>query len=72
TNTFLTKTSQAISALIVGLGLSILGFVPNETQSIATQNGLRIMVIVAPIILVFISALLYHKAFHLKGDYLRD
>ncbi|PCF49223.1 melibiose:sodium transporter MelB [Staphylococcus delphini] len=72
TNTFLTKTSQAISALIVGLGLSVLGFVPNETQTMATQQGLRMMVIVMPIVLVLTSALLYHKAFHLKGDYLRD
>lgn len=72
TNTFLTKTSQAVAALIVGLGLSILGYTPNEAQTALTINGLRILIIVLPIIFVILAAFLYHKAFHLKGDFLTD
>ncbi|PTE85779.1 melibiose:sodium transporter MelB [Staphylococcus equorum] len=71
-NTFLTKASQAVAALIVGIGLSVLGYTPNEAQSEATVNGLRIMIIVAPLVFVSLTAFLYHKAFHLKGDFLND
>ena len=71
-NTFLTKTSQAVAALIVGLGLSILGYTPNEAQTALTINGLRILIIVLPIVFVILAAFLYHKAFHLKGDFLTD
>ena len=69
TNTFLTKTSQAVAALIVGVGLSIFGYTPNEEQTALTINGLRILIIVLPIIFVILAAFLYHKAFHLKGDF---
>ncbi|HJF69075.1 melibiose:sodium transporter MelB [Staphylococcus kloosii] len=72
TNTFLTKASQAVAALIVGVGLSIFGFTPNETQSTLTVNGIRAMIIVAPAIFVLLTAILYHKAFNLKGDFLKD
>ncbi|RIO89707.1 melibiose:sodium transporter MelB [Staphylococcus gallinarum] len=72
TNTFLTKASQAIAALIVGMGLTILGYTPNESQTALTINGLRVMIIVAPVIFVFLAAFLYHKAFNLKGDFLKD
>ncbi|MGW7777618.1 melibiose:sodium transporter MelB [Staphylococcus xylosus] len=72
TNTFLTKTSQAVAALIVGLGLSILGYTPNEAQSVVTINGLRIMILVSPLVFICLAAFLYHKAFNLKGDFLTD
>lgn len=72
TNTFLTKASQAIAALLVGVGLSVLGYTPNEAQSELTVNGLRILIIIAPLIFVSLTAILYHKAFNLKGDFLND
>lgn len=56
TNTFLTKASQAVAALIVGVGLSILGYTPNESQSLVTINGLRIMIIIAPLLFVCLTA----------------
>ena len=36
------------------------------------MNGIRIMIIIAPVIFIIISAFLYHKAFKLKGDFLYD
>ncbi|MDN8848436.1 melibiose:sodium transporter MelB, partial [Staphylococcus aureus] len=66
------KTSQAVAALIVGVGLSILGYTPNEAQSVVTINGLRIMILVSPLVFVCLAAFLYHKAFNLKGDFLTD
>ncbi|PTK19695.1 melibiose:sodium transporter MelB, partial [Staphylococcus saprophyticus] len=41
-----------VAALIVGVGLSILGYTPNESQSLVTINGLRIMIIIAPLLFV--------------------
>src|SRR5699024_2673472 len=72
TNTFLTKTSQAVAALVVCVGLSIFVYIRNDEQTALTINGLRILIIVLPIIFVILAAFLYHKAFHLKGDFLTD
>src|SRR5699024_6652938 len=55
-----------------GVWLSIFRNTPNEEQTALTINGLRILIIVLPIIFVILAAFLYHKAVHLKGDFLTD
>ena len=41
-------------------------------QSAATLNGIRIIMIVIPMIFAVISYLIYAKAYKLKGDYLNN
>lgn len=41
-------------------------------QSAATLNGIRIIMIVIPMVFAVISYLIYEKAYKLKGDYLNN
>ncbi len=72
TQTFLVKLAQAFAGLSVGVGLSMIGYVPNVEQTTDTIWGIRIGMIGIPIFFIIICSILYHKAFNLKGDFLRD
>ncbi|MHD0396830.1 melibiose:sodium transporter MelB [Staphylococcus simulans] len=72
TQTFLVKLAQAFAGLSVGVGLSMIGYVPNVEQTADTIWGIRIGMIGIPIFFIIICSVLYHKAFNLKGDFLRD
>ncbi|MDN6206303.1 MAG: melibiose:sodium transporter MelB, partial [Staphylococcus simulans] len=45
---------------------------PNVEQTTDTIWGIRIGMIGVPIFFIIICSILYHKAFNLKGDFLRD
>ena len=71
TQTFLMKASQAVSGLLTGVGLAMVGYNASlPQQSAATLNGIRIIMIVIPMVFAVISYLIYEKAYKLKGDYL--
>lgn len=72
TQTFLVKLAQAFAGLSVGVGLSMIGYVPNVEQTTDTIWGIRIGMVGVPIFFIIICSILYHKAFNLKGDFLRD
>ncbi|CAL28873.1 melibiose:sodium transporter MelB [Staphylococcus carnosus] len=72
TQTFLVKLAQAFAGLSVGIGLSFIGYTPNVAQTAETVWGIRIGMIGIPIFFIIICSLLYHKAFNLKGDFLKD
>lgn len=72
TQTFLVKLAQAITGLCVGLGLSLVGYIPNQAQTAGTILGMRIEMIGIPLIFIIACGVLYHKAFNLKGDFLSD
>ncbi|NDO28221.1 melibiose:sodium transporter MelB, partial [[Clostridium] clostridioforme] len=70
TQTFLMKSSQAVSGLLTGVGLAIVGY--NATlpqQSDATLNGIRIIMIAIPMIFAVLSYVIYAKCYKLKGKY---
>jgi len=68
--TFLMKTAQAVSGLLTGIGLSLIGYIPDVQQTSMTITGLRIMMIGIPLIFVGLSLLIYLKKYKLKGSYL--
>lgn len=73
TQTFLMKSSQAVSGLLTGVGLAIVGY--NATlpqQSDATLNGIRIIMIAIPMIFAVLSYVIYAKCYKLKGKYLEE
>ncbi|MBR9961452.1 MFS transporter [Anaerostipes sp. Marseille-Q3525] len=73
TQTFLMKASQAVSGLLTGVGLAMVGYNASlPQQSAATLNGIRIIMIVIPMVFAVISYLIYAKAYKLKGDYLNN
>lgn len=67
--TLLVKVAAAISGLLTGVGLSIAGYVPNVEQNESTLNGIRVLMIAIPIILVMMSLFVYKKFFKINGAY---
>ena len=67
------KASQAVSGLLTGVGLAMVGYNASlPQQSTATLNGIRIIMIVIPMVFAVISYLIYAKTYKLKGDYLNN
>ncbi|MGG5333215.1 melibiose:sodium transporter MelB [Enterococcus sp. AZ163] len=65
--TFLMKSAQAVAGLLTGVGLSIVGYVPNVAQSATAIWGIRILTCIIPIVFVIISYVVYRKFYKLKG-----
>lgn len=71
--TFLMKSSQAVSGLLTGVGLSIVGYNAElPQQSATTINGIRIIMIAIPMVFAVISYIIYAKGYKLKGSYLEE
>ncbi|MDD1782621.1 melibiose:sodium transporter MelB [Enterovibrio sp. ZSDZ35] len=72
--TMLVKFAGAAGGFIVGVGLSVVGYVPNEVQSETTIMGLQFMMVGLPAVLMLISALIYkgyyrlHEGFNAETD----
>ena len=69
--TFLMKAATA--AALTGIGLHIVGYNAKAvTQSAATVMGIRVLMIVIPIILAFASFGIYKKYYTLKGEKMEE
>ncbi|MBT2859865.1 melibiose:sodium transporter MelB [Staphylococcus coagulans] len=66
TYTFITKASHALSGLMIGAGMSLFHFIPNQHQRFETQMGIRILGLILPILCIVISTFLYHQTYPLK------
>lgn len=66
---FVVKFSSAFSALITGVGLSLVGFEANQVQSVATLFGIRIMMFILPIAGLLFSWRIYRKYFKLDREF---
>lgn len=67
--TLLVKFTSAMGALLTGLALDLTGYRPNVAQSAATLFGIRIVMIIVPVIFVIISYIIYKKCYKLTGEY---
>lgn len=72
TQTFVVKFAGAFSALISGVGLKLIGFVANETQSSKTVAGMRIIMIIIPAIFSLLCLIIYLKKYKLKDKYYKQ
>ena len=63
--TMLVKGAGALAGFLIGFGLTMIGYVPNEAQSAETIFGLKVLMILVPAILVLLSAIIYKKTYRL-------
>lgn len=71
--TFLMKAAMAAAGGLTGIGLQIVGYNAKAvTQSTATVMGIRVLMIVIPIILAFASFGIYKKYYILKGEKMEE
>ena len=67
--TLLVKTASAVSGWLIGVGLTIVGYVPNVTQTAGTILGLRMLMVVIPAIITLLGFVIYSKGYKLHGEY---
>jgi len=67
--TMLVKFAGAFAGFFIGIGLTLVGYVPNIEQSESTIMGLRTLMIVLPVLLMIISAMVYHKRYKLHQGF---
>ena len=70
--TMLVKFAGAAGGFIVGVGLSVVGYVPNVEQSSDTIMGIEVMMIGLPIILMTISAIIYKRYYRLHEGFNKE
>ncbi len=66
--TMLVKFAGAFAGFFIGVGLSLIGYVPNEIQSEATVFGLRTLMIGFPVVFLIGSIWVYRQTFRLHGE----
>lgn len=67
--TLLVKTASAVSAWLIGVGLTIVGYIPNITQTPSTIFGMRILMVAVPSIITILGFFIYVKGYKLQGEY---
>lgn len=71
--TFLMKAAQAAAGGLSGIGLQIVGYnAKADIQSAGTIAGIRVLMIIIPIVLVVLSFLIYKSFYTLKGEKLEE
>ncbi|MFA0438756.1 melibiose:sodium transporter MelB [Vibrio sp. 10N.286.49.C2] len=70
--TMLVKFAGAAGGFIVGMGLTVVGYVPNVEQSASTINGLEFMMIGLPAIMMTISGIIYQRYYRLHDGFNKD
>lgn len=67
--TLLVKTASAISGWLIGVGLTIVGYMPNMVQTAGTILGMRILMIAVPSIITLLGFVIYSRGYKLHGEY---
>ena len=70
--TLLVKTASAVSAWLIGVGLTIVGYVANAEQSASTIMGMRVLMGVVPSVITILAFVIYAKGYKLEGAYLEE
>ena len=67
--TLLVKTASAVSGWLVGVGLSLVGYVAGVQQSEATIMGIKILMIGVPIACAIVMYIIYKFKYKLNGKF---
>ena len=67
--TLLVKVASAVAGWLIGVGLTIVGYMPNVTQTAGTVFGMRVIMIVVPSVITILGFIIYAKGYKLQGEY---
>ena len=67
--TLLVKTASAVSGWLIGVGLTIVGYIPNITQTAGTILGMRILMVAVPSVITLLGFFIYARGYKLHGEY---
>lgn len=68
--TLLVKTASAVAGWLIGVGLTIVGYVANAEQTASTIMGMRILIGVIPSVITVLAFVIYAAGYKLEGEYL--
>ena len=70
--TLLVKTASAVAGWLIGVGLTIVGYVQNVPQTETTIMGMRILMGIIPSIVTVLAFVIYVKGYKLDGSYMEN
>ena len=70
--TLLVKTASAVAGWLIGVGLTIVGYVQNVPQTPETIMGMRILMGIIPSIVTVLAFVIYVKGYKLDSSYMED
>lgn len=70
--TLLVKTASAVAGWLIGVGLTLSGFVENVPQTAQTIMGMRILMGVVPSVITVLAFVIYVRGYKLEGSYLEN
>ncbi len=70
--TLLVKTASAVAGWLIGVGLTVVGYVANEVQSASTIAGMRVLMAVVPSVITILGFIIYAKFYKLEGSFLEN
>lgn len=68
----LVKTASAVAGWLIGVGLTISGYVENVAQTGTTILGMRILMGVVPSIITVLAFVIYVRSYKLEGSFLEN
>ena len=70
--TLLVKTASAVAGWLIGVGLTICGYVENVPQTATTIMGMRILMGVVPSIVTILAFVIYVRGYKLDNSYMEQ
>ena len=70
--TLLVKTASAVAGWLIGVGLTICGYVENVPQTETTLMGMRILMGVVPSVITVMAFVIYVRGYKLEGNFLES
>ncbi len=70
--TLLVKTASAVAGWLIGVGLTLVGFVANVEQTASTLMGMRVLIGVVPSVITILAFVIYVKGYKLEGAFMED
>ena len=70
--TMLVKAAGALAGFFIGIGLSLVGYIPNIEQPEDTVMGIRLLMIIIPVFLMIFSAMIYRAFYKLHEGFDRE
>lgn len=67
--TLLVKSASAVAGWLIGIGLSLVGYVANATQTPSAIMGIRSLMILFPVLLSIAGYIIYRKYYRLNDEY---
>lgn len=68
--TLIVKLTAAFTSLSIGFALDSTGYVPDQVQSLATQNSMRLLMCIIPAVSMLLAYVVFRKKYNLTDSFM--